>query len=390
MSKKAEVVAAFGLALFGLVFAASVVEVGVRLLHLVPDRFWEADPDTGVRLIPNKRGWWTQEEREFVVPVAINARGLRDVQREYTKPSGHVRILVVGDSFVEAMHVRLEEMFTRRLEHLLDGVGASRRVEVISAGVSGWGTASELLWLGKEGRKYQPDIVLLHFYPGNDIKNNSPILEDTLPPVYSDSGDLLYVRSNKSERHVSGGPLKWSKAYVWIRQRMIMQRPSWAEALERMGVIRLPQPRTPRMTDGFPLDFGVYAVPVDEPWRDAWSRTERLLVAMQNEASAMGARFGIVVAAGREQVYPSSWEQILNTYPAARQRTFDLEQPERWVEEWCAHHGVPCLRLTPVFRAAAVEGPPLHFWHDGHWTKDGHRVAAEEIRKFLLANFPLS
>ncbi|GBD25685.1 hypothetical protein HRbin30_01009 [bacterium HR30] len=391
MNRRLEVLAGLGLALVGLVVAFILVELGVRVLHLVPDRFWEPDSRTGVRLKAGKRGWWTQEEREFVVPVEINQQGLRDLPRTYAKPPGVLRILVVGDSFVEAMHVRLDDVFTRRLERLLEGVGANRRVEVISAGVSGWGTASEFLWLQEEGSKYQPDIVLLHFYPGNDIKNNSPTLEDTLPPVYAENGELLSVGSKKPEVRVNRGLLGRSKAYAFFRQLLVTRRPSWMQAFERLGLVRLPAPRAPAMRDGLPVDFGVYQVPPPEEWLDAWRRTEGLLKATAQVVQGMGARFGIVIAAGREQVNPGAWERILATYPAAKEKEFDLEQPERWVGEWCAAHQVPCLRLTPAFRAAAEKSrAPLHFWYDGHWTEEGHRIAAEEVRKFLLANFPLS
>ena len=41
-----------------------------------------------------------------------------------------------------------------------------------------------------KGKRYQPDLVLLAFYPGNDVKNNSPTLEDTLKPVYGPDGTL--------------------------------------------------------------------------------------------------------------------------------------------------------------------------------------------------------
>lgn len=384
-------IASLVLAILGLAVALAFVELGVRVLHLVPDRFWEPDPQTGVRLKAGKRGWWTQEEREFVVPVEINRQRLRDLPRTYAKPAGVLRILVVGDSFVEAMHVRLEHVFTRRLERLLDGVGANHKVEVISAGVSGWGTASELLWLREEGSKYQPDIVLLHFYPGNDIKNNSPTLEDTLPPVYDENGGLVRVDSKKPQASVSRGLFGRSKAYIFIRQLLLNRRPSFLQGLERLGIVRLPPPRVPTMRDGLPVDFGVYQVPPSGEWLDAWQRTERLLGATQEAARQIGARFGIVIAAGREQVYPEAWQRILTAYPAAKEKQFDLEQPERWVQQWCLEHQVPCLRLTPAFQAAAQNSStPLHFWHDGHWTEEGHRVAAEEVRKFLLANFPLA
>ncbi|MEO1994439.1 MAG: hypothetical protein ABGZ17_04110, partial [Planctomycetaceae bacterium] len=45
--------------------------------------------------------------------------------------------------------------------------------QVINTGVSGWGTDQELLFLEHEGFKYQPDIVVLTFFIGNDPDNNS-------------------------------------------------------------------------------------------------------------------------------------------------------------------------------------------------------------------------
>ncbi|MFN8644891.1 MAG: SGNH/GDSL hydrolase family protein, partial [Candidatus Binatia bacterium] len=49
------------LALFGAAMALVVLEVGVRALHLVPDRFWRPDAKLGTALIPGASGWWTQE-----------------------------------------------------------------------------------------------------------------------------------------------------------------------------------------------------------------------------------------------------------------------------------------------------------------------------------------
>ena len=43
---------------------------------------------------------------------------------------------------------------------------AGQRFEVIPAGVSGWGTDQQLLWFRKYGVAYQPDLVVLAFFPG--------------------------------------------------------------------------------------------------------------------------------------------------------------------------------------------------------------------------------
>ena len=66
---------------FGVGMALLILEAGVRMLHLVPDRFWRPDPLLGTALLPDAHGWWTQEEHEFFVPVTINAAGRRDLDR---------------------------------------------------------------------------------------------------------------------------------------------------------------------------------------------------------------------------------------------------------------------------------------------------------------------
>ena len=79
MPRARDLLAGAALAGVGILFALVMLEMGVRWMHLVPDRFWEPDPVLGARLIPGMRGWWTQEDREFVVPVQINHLWLRDV-----------------------------------------------------------------------------------------------------------------------------------------------------------------------------------------------------------------------------------------------------------------------------------------------------------------------
>ena len=73
--------------------------------------------------------------------MQINREGLRDVEHQYAKPPGVFRILVLGDSFVEAMHVPLESTFPRRLEERLNarrrrgqGRGHQRRRERLRHG----------------------------------------------------------------------------------------------------------------------------------------------------------------------------------------------------------------------------------------------------------------
>ena len=379
MGRTTELIAGLVLALVGLVFAAAALEVGVRVLHLEPDRFWEPDPLLGTRHIPGKSGWWTQEDREFVVPVQINEQGWRDVPRAVEKPAGATRILVLGDSFSEAMQVPVEQSFPRRLEEELNK-GSKRPVEVVNTGISGFGTAGELLLLRRDGARYAPDVVLLAFFPGNDVMNNSPTLEKTLIPAYGPDGAVQKVVSADPQRQPRGffsKLLARSKAYQYARRRLVTGHPDLAR---RLGLGNAE--KTALAGDGIPPGYLVYAPP-DAAWQEAWSHTETLIDATNAQAKAMGSRLAVAVVSSREEVYPEWWDEARQTYPAMQGRTWDVDAPRRRIVELCKARGIPVLELAPVLRAQRG-GEPLHFHRDGHWTAAGHRIAAESMANFLV------
>lgn len=374
------------LAAFGAVMALLVLELGVRMLHLVPDRFWRPDPLLGTALVPGASGWWTQEEHEFFVPVKINDAGRRDLDRGVDKPADALRILLLGDSFVEALQVPIEQTFARRLEQRL-GAALGRPVEVVSMGVSGYGTASEYLWYREVGRRFHPDVVLLSFYPGNDVRNNSPTLEPTLRPVYGADGAIDHVVGGKAGDDGGGrrGLLGRSQAYQYIRKLVLTRQPTLAARLTDWGLMKPEALRAVPMANGVPVDYWVFASQPPPEWQDAWSHTEALLTAFHDAVTGDGATFVIMVVTAREQIYPDDWAQLQATYPAMRETAWDLNGPERRVLSWCALNDVRCVALAPAFLGARDASPRLHWHFDGHWTPAGHALAAETMTEALRA-----
>lgn len=374
------------LAGFGAAMALGMLEVGVRVLHLMPDRFWRPDKVLGTALVPGVSGWWTQEEHEFSVPVKINDAGRRDLDRSLAKPADALRILLLGDSFVEALQVPIEQTFARGLEQRL-GTALGRSVEVVSMGVSGYGTASEYLWYRDVGRQFHPDIVLLSFYPGNDVRNNSPTLEPTLRPVYGADGAIDHVvggaGANGGGRR---GLLGRSQAYQYIRKLVLTRQPGLAARLTDWGLMKPDALRAVPMTSGVPVDYWVFASQPPPEWQDAWAHTEALLTAFRNAVAADGAQFVIMVVTAREQVYPDDWAELQATYPAMHDVAWDLNGPERRVLSWCALNDVRCVALSPAFLAARDGSPRLHWHFDGHWTPAGHALAAETMTEALRAS----
>ena len=133
-----------------------------------PDLYVD-DPDVGKRMRPG----WTGDE--FEAPVAINSKGLRNPEVPYEKPANTYRILALGDSWTFGFRMNEPDAYPRQLERLLQADAASRgdtrKIEVINTGVVGYSTDQEAAYLAVEGWKYQPDLVLLNYYPVNDTHN---------------------------------------------------------------------------------------------------------------------------------------------------------------------------------------------------------------------------
>ena len=131
---------------------------------------------------------------EFSVEYIVNDEGFRDeVNHSRPKQDSILRILLLGDSFTWGAGVGYDGIWPVVFEHrcLADGVP----VDVIKAGVSGYDTRQELIYLERLLPKYRPDIVILAFLP-NDLVTNLPITgNDSLESRQALTQDSLLVRN---------------------------------------------------------------------------------------------------------------------------------------------------------------------------------------------------
>ncbi len=152
-----------------LLVAVGVGELYFRLFdpQAITPRYVETSPYGIRKNIANVRGMMVVPEYRH--GLNTNSQGFRGT-KEYSvpKPQGVYRIIVLGDSVTLGHGVEDEETFSSRLEQQLSH---HRPTEVINMGVSGFGTAEELIQLRNIGWKYDPDLVILAYFP-NDPYNN--------------------------------------------------------------------------------------------------------------------------------------------------------------------------------------------------------------------------
>jgi hypothetical protein len=94
-----------------------------------------------------------------------NSAGFRGPELE---PAPTRRIIVYGDSNIEARFSKQAQTFTARLEEALATRGVAG-AEVVNAGVAGFGPDQSLIRLGREVDAYRPDILILHIFADNDF-----------------------------------------------------------------------------------------------------------------------------------------------------------------------------------------------------------------------------
>ncbi len=130
--------------------------------------------------------------------VTISEQGFRNAPVVTPKPADTFRILVIGDSVAFGWGVAEADAFPRVIERSLRATGFpgdGRTVEVVNAGVPGWGAPNELLFLREEGLALSPDLVLVTLV-NNDLTDVLQAIapsDDPPPLVFPDWARTTYL-----------------------------------------------------------------------------------------------------------------------------------------------------------------------------------------------------
>lgn len=396
MSKLKNLGVNLGLTLGGLLMGVIIGELGLRvagiegypkigdLVDSAPTGFHTADRDLGWKLKPGASGEWKGEGESF---VRVNSQGLRDREHTKAKPPNTLRVAVLGDSFTEAIHLPIEQTFWSKLERKLgncQAVKGRKNVEVINFGVQGYGTAQELIMLRKKVWDYHPDIVVLAFFIGNDVINNSPKLEyDLYRPffVYDASGKLVPDMSFRDRAPI------YRNSYA---VSFVDQIPTWlvnnSRILQVVKKAELGIKKQQLSNDFTNLSAQNFKEPKDAAWQDAWKVTEGLIVRMRDEVVQKGADFLVVTIGDPTQVHP---DVAMRQKFLKENNIQDLFYPNRRLDKLGITQGFRVLSLAEQFQGytdkyqVCAHGFENYVNCGGHWNELGHRLASIMIGRNL-------
>ena len=400
----------------GILIGLMIAEFVLRAAGISYPIFSRIDGDLGAALRPQAEGWFKREGEVF---VQINSAGLRDREHTMLKPDNVLRIAVLGDSFAEAMQVSMEETFWAVVERELRGCPAvsAREPELINFGVSGYGTAQELIMLRRHVWTYAPDIVLLMITPTNDIRNNSRALEkdEKRPYFVVKNGQLV---EDTSFRDLIGFRLRDSSLGQVIAQvrdslrifqlaieatRRVAQphRATYDQSLyddqrmDRTSRSGQQGEAPPWLRGEAGLNMETYMEPQDSAWKEAWHITEDLIKLIHAEVESRGTVFMATIVSSGPQVGP---DQAARRVFERRLGGADLFYSENRIRA-LGENSFEVLALAPPFQAYAEEHRIfLHGFLNsglgqGHWNIAGHHLAgqliAQELCRKLASSQPV-
>lgn len=405
------------LLLGGIVLGLAVVEIGLRIAGVEYKTFYTFDRQRGWAGRPYAAGWVHDEGEAY---IQYNSEGFRDREYSLVKPENTIRIALLGDSFTEARQLPQAQGIAAVIERELKNCPtlASRDVEVMNFGVNGYGTDQELIALQEKVWKYSPDFVLLNFYPGNDVINNSRTLTEKMvsqtamdnsalmkPYFVERDGDWVIDDSFVNMDIYRSQKSSWHQVYLQVQDHLrILQ-------LLKQAKYALPLPHQDNKKQDLQLgsksatlspftdpewqnllkqtELLVHNTATDPEWEEAWQLTEGLIRSIHNEAIAKKANFAVVTVTTALQVNPDPNVRHAQEVSGLT----DWFYPEKRLAALGEREGFTTINLGQSFQAYAEQNNVcLHgfdntFRCDGHWNALGHQLAGEIVAKTLCQQF---
>jgi hypothetical protein len=351
------------LGLGALVLALAAAELGVRLFAPQPvglshqDRYGLALHYAGItRFLP-----------QYGHEVSFNSVGMRDREHTFEKRAGTFRILLLGDSFMEALQVPADSMLATLMERDL-ARATGRPVEVINGGVSGWGTGDELRYLTRYGLAYHPDLVVVAMTLHNDISDN------LRREWYTMRDGVLVDRDPQPKSWLQFKVLEL-KAFLATRIQLyqLWRRVRHGREMQRVG-----QALNSHVVE-------LFTVPSPPDIALGWQLTDRLLAAIRDTSKAAGSRMAVVLLPLRYQLADTAFASLVKLAELPPDR-MGMYQPQNTIRRMGDSLHIPVVDLLPAFQQQTAAGKaPLYVDWDGHWNDAGHRLAADVVVQDLVA-----
>ena len=276
-------------------------------------------------------------------------------------------IVALGDSYTEAANVA---------QTWVDRLATNTRKDIKNLGYRGYGPQQELAVLREYALDYNPEIIIVGFFGGND-------LSDALNYERYNEGFILPAIARENVE-------RWQADGLWNTQRDFYQYPV---------NLNLTEPTPVAFLDGY---IGWMTLTQDDirrsrhleitknVWRDMLAQTPEdtciILAYFPHKAQIYLPH----VQEDQQVLIHGSMLEYRVIEDGTIQSTADTDVQYQTlldnrhnirdvVLEAAQEIGLQTIDVTPAFEQAAADGDMLYYSYDTHWNQAGHDIAAQHI-----------
>lgn len=389
------------LILIVLAVSTLLAEIGMRVYHLTRNRtryVYIPHLSSGYVLSSNNRFEWYGNDNhpEFRTQQKTNSFGLMGEDIKLKKPEDTFRILVLGDSFTEAMQVAPENSYVRKLESLLNNASnQSPRFEVLNAGTRAYSPINHYFNFKNRWARLKPDLVIVQMF-ANDLADDNHTrarshvdrfgLPTKINRFFTEEAINNHWKEETIHPLIEGlhhGLINTSRLYEYVCVQILKSQ----KKSEPNKTMRDKQQFSPgyqffgiKYGQGSQSDtlFGEKGF-LKRTWRD----TSKYLLSLKRLVDRSGAKFMMVYV-------PLEAQLKLESYGEHSKLFFFSQQAGRYFNDqlkmFADTYQVPFIDMQPVLQQNSEE--PLYFSYDGHFNEKGHAIVAQELYTHLRRDNP--
>lgn len=367
-----QVAAKIGICVLSILLTLLLLEIALRLAPITANSLTKPDPHIANIFKPNLNQIIEAEGANPAPRLRTNQYGFIGTDWTLEKTPGTLRLVNLGDSFTAGLAVEHYKNFSTLLGLALTVLRAAP-VESLNFGVPGQGTGEALQTYRYYAKQFNPEIVVLWFFLGNDFEDNL---------VYQENRSALAAGS--SVGGVVKRVLRRSALAQWTVNRLA-RIPAVANFLHGRVLNRVGAD-TQSSELGLPLTLRLMFT-ADPENETAINKTKQLLATLRNLVASDKKRLMVVFIPAHFQVDPRVRERLFQQYPQLKEVEFDDRRPNRALAEISESLGIPYVDLTPEFARQCGDTCPLYACDNCHLSAEGHREAAEIVAPILRDYF---
>ncbi len=312
-----------------------------------------------------------------------------------------IRIMVYGDSNILARFSNFQETFSYKLQkYAAETLG--KKIEVVNAGVAGYGPDQCLIKFEREADRFKPQLVILGIFADNDfgdiirnrlfefdsqgrlVRNTDPIIPGgDLARISGFKGlasSLLIVRATKkifgvtNEKKAAEAPEMKSEKNVDEKIQKLISLND-----QEFSIYKASQPRVLSLAnDHYDMDVALF--PKSSAAAEKIRLMDAILTRADRFARTKNIKFLVLIQPSQIDLTTNGDISYKHLGKFPEYSRTNLTKP---IEEICVRNGINYINLFKVF---LKNGPDhLYRFKDNHWSDEGQDLAAKTTLEYLIA-----